>query len=301
MFMFEMVFSFFVCSFCWSHLKQLAFGGGKNSSSKGLSHKQSAGDGGDQKGSWDQWKQHDKELMEEQFKDDLASALLQSRLELEQKQQETSKQKQRIEAGLEPPLSREGRKKKKQKEKPQAMSLEQFNQLPPEKPVNGSDDSEGEENGKESESDVQTRVPATQQDPRFFNSVDDDAEQILRQEKMQEEYRKHFSSDNVIVAKLKNDLERKDLKVKELTEKMNAMEAELKQVKKRNKQLCVILAQGEMKDKAQVLLQVDELTVVRDELTEQVTSLTGELEKEKSKNHSLKGELDKLKNNKQGK
>ncbi|XP_005106618.1 G kinase-anchoring protein 1 isoform X2 [Aplysia californica] len=256
-------------------LKQLAFGGGKNSSSKGLSHKQSAGDGGDQKGSWDQWKQHDKE--------------------------ETSKQKQRIEAGLEPPLSREGRKKKKQKEKPQAMSLEQFNQLPPEKPVNGSDDSEGEENGKESESDVQTRVPATQQDPRFFNSVDDDAEQILRQEKMQEEYRKHFSSDNVIVAKLKNDLERKDLKVKELTEKMNAMEAELKQVKKRNKQLCVILAQGEMKDKAQVLLQVDELTVVRDELTEQVTSLTGELEKEKSKNHSLKGELDKLKNNKQGK
>lgn len=40
------------------------------------------------------------------------------------------------------PTTREGRKKKKQKEKPQPMSLEQFKQLPPDRPV-GSDDSEG--------------------------------------------------------------------------------------------------------------------------------------------------------------
>jgi len=43
---------------------------------------------------------------------------------------------------------------------------------------------------KGSEVTIQTRVPTTQQDPKFFNSVIDDAEQILRQEKMQEEYRK---------------------------------------------------------------------------------------------------------------
>lgn len=43
---------------------------------------------------------------------------------------------------MEVPTTREGRKKKKQKEKPQPMSLEQFKQLPPDRPV-GSDDSEG--------------------------------------------------------------------------------------------------------------------------------------------------------------
>lgn len=277
-----------------TQLKQLAFGGGK----KNQSQRHFAGDSGD---SWDQWKEHDKELMEEKFKEDLAAALLQSRLETEQKEQEKKCKKEKIEAGLEVPLSREGRKKKKQKEKPQPMSLDQFNQLPPEKPVNSSDESEDDATGKNNEPTLQTRVPATQQDPKFFNAVDDDAEQILRQERMQEEYRKHYASDNVVVAKLKNDLEKKDLTVKELTEKMSAMEAELKQVKKRNKQLCVILAQGEMKDKAQVLIQVDELTLVKDELTEQVTTLTADLEKEKSKNHTLKSELDKLKNNKHAK
>lgn len=37
---------------------------------------------------------------------------------------------------------------------------------------------------------IQTRVPPTQQDPQFFNSVQEDAEQILKHEKIQEEYRK---------------------------------------------------------------------------------------------------------------
>ncbi|CAL1546542.1 unnamed protein product, partial [Lymnaea stagnalis] len=272
-------------------LKNLAFG---KSGGKQQQQRNGVGDGGDERKAWDQWKEHDHELVEEQFKDDLEVALLQSRLEAERKQQEEKKLKERIEAGLELPTTREGRKKKKQKDKPHAMSLEQFKQLPPEKPV--ASDSEDEVNGKISETPpIQTRVPATQQDPKFFNSVEDDAEQILRQEKMQEHYRKQYASDSVIVAKLKNDLEKKDQQLLEKQKQIESMEAELKQVKKRNKQLCVILAQGEMKDKAQVLIQVDELTVVKDELTEQVTSLTGELEKEKSKNHALKAEVDKLK------
>ncbi|KAK3791298.1 hypothetical protein RRG08_012485 [Elysia crispata] len=148
---------------------------------------------------------------------------------------------------------------------------------------------------------LQTRVPIAEQDPKFFSSVDNDAEHIVRHEKMQEEYRKQFASDNAVVAKLRNDLDQKDQQLAEFKSNMEQMEAELKQVKKRNKQLCVILAQGEMKDKAQVLLQVDELTLVKDELTEQVTQLTAELEKEKSKNHSLKAEIEKMKGLKHGK
>ncbi|KAH9524599.1 hypothetical protein Btru_027290 [Bulinus truncatus] len=272
-------------------LKNLAFGKG---SGKQGQQRMGAGDGSDDKKLWDQWRMHDRELVEEQFKDDIEAAILQSRLEEERLLQEKKKLKERIEAGLELPNTREGRKKKKQREKPQTMSLEQFKQLPPEKPVN-SDSEDEEPSNKSVAPQVQTRVPATEQDPKFFNSVEDDAEQILQHEKIQEQYRKQFASDSIIVAKLKNDLEKKDQQLLEMQKQIENMEAELKQVKKRNKQLCVILAQGEMKDKAQVLLQVDELTVVKDELTEQVATLTAELEKEKSKNHVLKAEIDKVK------
>ncbi|CAG5135498.1 unnamed protein product [Candidula unifasciata] len=282
-------------------LKNLAFGKvGGGSGGKGHPHKNVAGDGGDEGKAWNSWKEHDKEAVEEQFKDDLEKALLQSRLEAEKKQQEAKKLKERIDAGLEVPTTREGRKKKKQKEKPQPMSLEQFKQLPPDRPV-ASDDSEDEVNGHPVVPQVQTSLPPSQQDPKFFNSIQEDAEQILKHEKIQEEYRKQYTSDSVIVAKLKADLEKKDEELQQIKAKVESMEDELKQVKKRNKQLCVILAQGEMKDKAQVLLQVDELTAVKDELTDQVADLTAELEKEKSKNHALKAELDKLKTNKHGK
>ncbi len=48
-----------------------------------------------------------------------------------------------------------------------------------------------------------------------------------------------------------------------------------------------------VKEKTEILLELDELKSVRDELTEEVTSLTSELEKERSKVHALKSEVEK--------
>ena len=50
-----------------------------------------------------------------------------------------------------------------------------------------------------------------------------------------------------------------------------------------------------VKDKAAVQLELEQLQQAHQELTEQVTQLTGDLEKERSKGHALKTELDKLK------
>ena len=50
-----------------------------------------------------------------------------------------------------------------------------------------------------------------------------------------------------------------------------------------------------VKDKTKILMELDELREVRDELTEEVTSLTSELEKERSKVHQLQGEINKQK------
>ena len=50
-----------------------------------------------------------------------------------------------------------------------------------------------------------------------------------------------------------------------------------------------------VKEKAEILQQVDSLTQIKDELTSQVASLTTELEKERSTVHSLQKEHSKAK------
>ncbi|KAL9987101.1 hypothetical protein ACROYT_G001350 [Oculina patagonica] len=65
------------------------------------------------------------------------------------------------------------------------------------------------------------------------------------------------------------------------------LKKELSQVKKRNKQLCFILSQAEMKEKSELLMQIEELNEVK----EQVVQLHTELEQERSKNSALKCEI----------
>ncbi|XP_020625904.1 G kinase-anchoring protein 1-like isoform X1 [Orbicella faveolata] len=65
------------------------------------------------------------------------------------------------------------------------------------------------------------------------------------------------------------------------------LKKELSQVKKRNKQLCFILSQAEMKEKSELLMQIEELNEVK----EQVVQLHAELEQERSKNSALKNEM----------
>lgn len=50
-----------------------------------------------------------------------------------------------------------------------------------------------------------------------------------------------------------------------------------------------------VKDKKSVLLELEEIKVERDELREQVNSLTTDLEKERTKVHTIKDEMYKLK------
>ena len=60
--------------------------------------------------------------------------------------------------------------------------------------------------------------------------------------------------------------------------------------------VCVFVrARLAVKDKAAVQLELEQLQQAHQELTEQVTELTEELEKERSRGHALRAELDKLK------
>ncbi|EDL93916.1 rCG24113, isoform CRA_a [Rattus norvegicus] len=62
-----------------------------------------------------------------------------------------------------------------------------------------------------------------------------------------------------------------------------------------------MLQEGEMKDKAEILLQVDESQSIKNELTVQVSSLHAALEQERSKVKVLQAELAKYQGGRKGK
>lgn len=267
-------------------LKHLAFGA-PNKSHSGHEHHQVNGSSVPTK-QWDEWQKLDEEYAADAFEKDLQQALLLSKLESEQQKQQQRNGTDKAKGDGE---TKENKKKKK-KEK-HAMSLEEFNKKTEEKKVNLD-----ELDTPPSLVTTPKVPPSTTSDTAFFESVESDVSRILRQEKMQEEYKKQYAAESVITAKYQEQIRKLEKEVEFLRATMKKQEEELKQVKKRNKQLCVILAQGEMKDKAEVLMQVDQLTEVKDELTEQVSELTAELEKERSKVHTIKSELDKFKGSK---
>jgi len=99
--------------------------------------------------------------------------------------------------------------------------------------------------------------------------------------------------DAASFASWQNEIEEKNKEIHTLNDLNEKLKDELGQVKKRNKQFCFILAQGEMKDKSDILLQVDELTNIKNELSEELAGMHILLEQERSKVSSLKVELSK--------
>ncbi|EMP30401.1 G kinase-anchoring protein 1 [Chelonia mydas] len=67
--------------------------------------------------------------------------------------------------------------------------------------------------------------------------------------------------------RLKLELEKKDTEIQQLKSIITQWEVKYKEVKARNAQLLKMLQEGEMKDKAEILLQVDESQSIKNELT----------------------------------
>ncbi|XP_032873530.1 G kinase-anchoring protein 1 isoform X3 [Amblyraja radiata] len=196
------------------------------------------------------------------------------------------------------PSRKEKRKHLQGKDKPATVSLKDFQ-------TDGSTD----QTNKKSEEPKPAQ--ATDEDG-FFIKLDEAASKILLMER-----RKQLSSSNgldsisqesqEVISKnartehLKDKLEKKDLKILQLKQTVAEWETKYKEVKARNAQLLKMLQEGEMKDKADILLQVDELLSFKNELTLQVTGLHAALEQEKSKVKLLQADLTKFQGGKKGK
>ncbi|XP_030326893.1 G kinase-anchoring protein 1 isoform X2 [Strigops habroptila] len=145
--------------------------------------------------------------------------------------------------------------------------------------------------------------------------LEDDVHRILQKEKRRVHLNDYSETDNCRshednqesalkdgkTERLKLELEKKDAEIEQLKNRITQWEAKYKEVKGRNARLLKMMQEGEMKDKAEILLQVDESQIIKNELTVQVTILHAALEQERSKVKLLQAELTKYQTGKKGK
>ncbi|KFO97644.1 G kinase-anchoring protein 1 [Calypte anna] len=255
---------------------------------------------------WQEWRQKDEQLTSEMFEADLEKALLLSKLEYEEHKKEyekvenTSPQSKYV--------NKKEKKNQKGKDKPLTVSLKDFQS---DSNVDNSAKKHEELNSSHSSS----------HDKGFFNRLEDDVHRILEREKRRVQLTDCNETDNctsqehnqarktAVILKggseqteqLKLELEKKDTEIEKLKNTITQWEAKYKELQARNAQLLKMMQEGEMKDKAEILLQVDESQIIKNELTVQVTVLHAALEQEKSKVKQLQAELTKYQSGKKGK
>ncbi|XP_062854687.1 G kinase-anchoring protein 1 isoform X1 [Trichomycterus rosablanca] len=246
---------------------------------------------------WQEWQERDEQLTSNLYEADLEKALMLSKLEFEQQKKEA------VDVETASPKAKGGSKKEKKKNQQgkdkRTVSLKDFQQ-------------EGSMDPLSKRPDREELKPANAvaHDKRFFNQLEDDVSRIMQKDKRKEQYSCSTGQEvstsseqeqDVRTEQLKFELEKKDQEIEKLKKTISQWEERYKEVKARNAQLLKMLQQGEMKDKAEILQQVEELLNIKEELTKQVTSLHASLEQEKSKVKGLQLEQPKHQANRRGK
>ncbi|XP_019722641.1 G kinase-anchoring protein 1 isoform X2 [Hippocampus comes] len=252
---------------------------------------------------WQQWKQRDEQMTSEMYEADLEKALILSKLEYEQNKQggsssnHASSPKSRKDGGS-GGGSKEKKKRNAQAKDKKTVSLQDFQ----------AEGSAEHVNRRQEKEEAANSALGLGQEERFFNKLEDDVSRIIQREKKRKQYNGRHEGDastehepDPRAEQLKYELEKKDQEIRELKKTIAQWEVKYKEVKARNGQLLKMLQQGEMKDKAEILLQVEELLHIKEELSSQVTLLHAALEQERSKVKCLQSEQPKHQGNKRGK
>ncbi|GIX72810.1 g kinase-anchoring protein 1-A [Caerostris darwini] len=276
-----------------AELQSLAFGSHSTKSKNKSGAQNAKGNHASQK-QWEEWKAKDSEFVSETYEQDLQEALLLSKIDYEEKKDiydAFQKEAEQNKLGI-------NKKKKKncQKKDKGTMSLDEFQNL----------DSANIDGGNHQKGctdiddfDVTSNKPTPVEDTHFFDKIEEDVEKIITKEQRQEHYKSvEPTKESPRFLQFQEELRLKDEEITKLNEKVNKLKEELKNVKSRNKKLYGILDSGEMREKAEILLQIDQLISVKDELTEQLNEYHTALEQERSKVHALQMELKKYQNNK---
>lgn len=240
---------------------------------------------------WQQWKQRDEQITTELYEADLEKALMLSKLEYEQQKQSNPNASSPKSRGGKEGAGKKEKKKNQQAKDKKTVSLQDFQ-------AEGSAEQLNRKQEKE-DSRASNVALGLGHEERFFNKLEDDVSQIIQREKRREQFANSQGQEVTTstehepdprAEQLKYELEKKDQEIEKLKKTISQWEVKYKEVKARNSQLLKMLQQGEMKDKAEILLQVEELLHIKEELSSQVSLLHGALEQERSKVKGLQSE-----------
>lgn len=227
----------------------------------------------------EEWQRRDNDFIREENERCLKEALMLSKLDFEEKKKFYQQmKKEQAEEG-------KGGKVKKKKDKPLTMSLDQFNNLRPDQLTAKS----------EVDSTVITGQEALEDEKKFFEDIDEATRKTLEREHRHHNYKVTAGQygQEVRASQYEAELEKRDFEIQALRLEVDSLKSELLLVKTRNKKLCEVFCSAEMKSKAELVVELDKMTKVREELTQEVSNLSAQVEQERSKVNQLTLDLKK--------
>jgi len=263
-------------------LQSAAFGGPKKSKKKKGGNNSSSLPASEQQ--FEEWVERDKVIVDDNFEQQMQAAIRQSKIEAEQR-------KELVEANgalgeVNGDLNEEGKSKKKANKatkKSNVMSLDEFRnpeavKVPPPPVVEAHISS--------------SRGKSETPDTDFFEELDAATTKALTREQLLESYRStEMGSESALVTDYREKLADKEQELQTALRQVGEGKAQLAEVKKRYKKMCGILMSGEMKEKAEILVEAEKLRKVKDELSSELTELHTQLEQERSRVHDIEKEL----------
>ncbi|XP_076799973.1 G kinase-anchoring protein 1-B-like isoform X1 [Clavelina lepadiformis] len=258
-----------------------------------------------------EWKKKDEELVEQLYHDDMSLAIELSKQEFEKQQHGIHDQCNLQVVSMSAPspvvhktttklvktleetffanyLEGDTRKEKKSKEKSlKTISLEEFHQhVEKSLPIKS-------EPTPERKTQIKTFKPLSTSagGGNFFESIDNEVSQIHQRQVIQSPAGAAAVESALINERVAEQVEQKDQNINQLESEVWKWKERYHHVKNQNQQLLVMLQQGEMKEKAEILLDVERLSIIKDELSSEVAELHQQLQRERSKVTKLKEEL----------
>jgi len=257
---------------------------------------------------YEEWKEKDKVLVDDNFTAAMQEAIMQSKLEFEQQQALLEAQKRLLANGVVTDsvlasLSKEERKRvMKQQKKPATMTLDQFNTEPAVSEQESAPTSvptpttQVYKHPRHKDRVGANRASPAKEGGDFFNQMNVAAVKALNREQLLESYRTQEEtngSESALVANYREKLVEKEQELQIAREEIKNLNTKLVEVKGRSKKLTEILMSAEMREKTEVLVQVDKLEKVRNELSATLSFTTAQLEQERSLVHQLEIEIKK--------
>ncbi|XP_062563700.1 G kinase-anchoring protein 1-A-like [Armigeres subalbatus] len=211
---------------------------------------------------WNKWQEKDTQIVDNHFEKDLEQALLLSKLDFEANKTKYEKCEQEA-------------KQTSKSKKSRTLSLQQFQ-------------TKVDKDTVEKEVQRQRKTDEIEYNRKFtfFEQIDRETKQIIQKEQYKAlvANREYGAEDSI-----SEDTDKTEALPQEVTEldllkaENSTLKAELEALRTKYKKIYSILKSGEMKDKTELLIEIERLKKTREDMTTEMTALYAQLEQEKSK------------------